>query len=265
MMSYNDIAGAGHMSAAEFIELSARSGVDAVDILEYYWRDKSREVRSIPGLLKDNGLALGAFCIGNNFLVPEEKRAGVIDSVKSGIDTAVMLGAQRLRIFGGSADFARELRDARIEIVAEGIGKCIDYAEANHITMVLENHGGAPQTSDEALDIVNRVNSPFLKLNFDMGNFIFYAEEDPIEAAKKTFPYVGFIHAKDLKRIEGPRKYQACIVGEGIVPVRECLQFFKQNGYEGYVSLEYEAWDTAGSMQGVSPSLEYLKKVLNEI
>lgn len=73
-------------------------------------------------------------------------------------------------------------------------------------------------------------------------------------------------HVKDLiKTANGPEKYKACVTGEGAVPVRECLQFFKQKGYDGYASLEYEAWESVDSMRGVKKSIEYLKRILKEI
>ena len=39
MISYEDYARKGEMSVAQFIDRCAGLGVDAVDILEYFWRD----------------------------------------------------------------------------------------------------------------------------------------------------------------------------------------------------------------------------------
>ena len=42
MMSYHDRVVADGLSVEAFIELSAGLGVDAVDILEYFWQDKEK-------------------------------------------------------------------------------------------------------------------------------------------------------------------------------------------------------------------------------
>jgi sugar phosphate isomerase/epimerase len=265
MISYNDYASTGKMSVADFIELCAGYGLDAVDILEYYWTDKNREVGEIPGMLKNKGLGIGAFCVGNNFIVPAADRTKMIEYVKDGITTAARLGAERLRIFGGSAEIPAEIKaEDRIDIVVESIGKCIDHARNNNVRLVLENHGGIPATSGEMLKILNAVNSPFLKVNFDIGNFLDIMGEDPMNAAKVLYPYVDFIHAKDLAETCDPeKKYTPCVTGEGVVPVSACLQYFHKCGYDGYVSLEYEAWAALESKQGVVRSLDFLKKCIS--
>jgi sugar phosphate isomerase/epimerase len=262
MISFKDRIEAEGLTAEAFIDLCAGLGVDAVDLLEYYWQDKANEVRRIPEVLKDKGLALGAFCIGNNFMAPAAFRPGMIDTVKSGIDTAVQLGAERLRIFGGSAGIAEEMWADRLNIVADSISECVAYAKAGGVTMILENHGGVPLTSDEMLSIIQKVDSPWLKLNFDMGNFLGCADEDPLSAAEKTLRYVEFIHVKDLAETNGMPPYRACPLGEGVVPVKDCLRYFKNNGYKGYVSLEYEAWSSLNAMEGVKAGLVFLRKTL---
>lgn len=264
MISYEDYARPGKMTVAQFIDKCSELGVDAVDIVEYFWQSKEKEVQEVPGLLKEKGLDIGAFCIGNNFIVPADERDKQIEYVKEGIRTAVKLGAPRLRIFGGSTNIPEGINPQdRIGIIVESIGKCIDYAKENNITFVLENHGGVPVTSCEMLEVLNAVNSPYLKVNFDIGNFLSSGGEDPLLAAEKLYPYIDHIHAKDL--VKKGDKYVSCITGEGIVPIKECLALFAEKGFDGYVSLEYEAWETCESMAGVPKSIEYLKKVLKEI
>ncbi|MGE5559314.1 MAG: sugar phosphate isomerase/epimerase family protein [Bacillota bacterium] len=267
MISFGDYAGPGGMTAADFIKKCAGYGISAVDLLEYYWRDKASEVAAIPELLQDYGLALGAFCVGNNFFVNAEERPKQIDYVKEGIETAVKLGAPRLRIFGGACPLPEGMGPQdRLPVIIESIGNCIEKAAENRITLVLENHGGTPVTSDELIAVIKAVNSSFLRINFDMGNFLSAGNENPLIAARKLYPYVDHLHAKDLIRVgETPPEYEACVTGEGIVPVQECLRFFKQQGYRGYVSLEYEAQAKQESYGGVDSSLAYLKKVLAEI
>ena len=267
MLSYDDYVKQGKMTVADFIDISAGCGLDAIDLLEYYWVDKEREVREIPGQLKEKGLGIGAFCIGNNFIIESEARKLQIEYVREGIRTASKLGAERLRIFGGYRNNPEELKkDEELGIIIDCIGQVIDYAKENGIKLIIENHGGIPATSGDMLTILKSINSAWLKVNFDIGNFLGTGGQDPMEAAKDLYPYIDFIHAKDLIEIvDGDEEYRSCITGQGIVPVRECLEFFREKGYGGYVSLEYEAWATVESKKGVKQSLEYLKNILGKL
>ena len=103
MISFQDYASRGKMTVEEFINLCAGYSIDAVDILEYFWKDKSREVKEIPALLKNKGLDIGAFCVGNNFITVPEERQKQIEYVKEGIDTAAALGCRRSVAAGQTA------------------------------------------------------------------------------------------------------------------------------------------------------------------
>lgn len=270
MYSFDDLAGCGKMTVEGFINTCAGYGVGAVDLLEYYWTDKKKEVKGIPALLKSKGLEIGAFCVGNSFLVSPEERLEQIKYVKEGIDTADELGARRLRIFGGDwpeneVHPEGDNKEA-IDMIVESVGKCVDHAKAKDVTLVMENHNGIPSSSGDLLKILQLVDSPYLKVNFDIGNFLTGSGESPLDAVEKLYPYVDLIHIKDMtKAVGGQNKYSNSITGEGIVPVKECLKIFKQKGYNSYASLEYEAWEVADSMVGVKKSIEYLKKVWKEI
>lgn len=267
MISFEDYARAGKMTVAQFIDICKDYGTDAVDILEYFWTDKEREIREIPGMLKEKGLEIGAFCVGNNFIVPADERSGQIEYVKDGIRTAYRLGAKRLRIFGGTTKIPEGIKkEERIDIIIDCIGKVIDYAKENGVTLDIENHGGVPVTSGEILDVLKGVNSPWLKVNFDIGNFLSSGGQDPMEACEDLYPHVDFVHAKDLVKTEsGEKKYKSCVTGQGIVPVKESIEYFNKKGYDGYVSLEYEAWETMESKEGVKLSLDYLRKVIDSV
>jgi sugar phosphate isomerase/epimerase len=265
MLSFVDQINQGKMTTADFIRRCREYPLDAVDLLEYYWVDKEREIREVPGLLKESGLDISAFCIGNNFIqASREARQQEIEKVKDGIMTADRLGARRLRIFGGSAAIPEGVRkEERLDIIVDCIGQCIEAARQYDVTLVIENHGGIPKVSSEVKHVLEGVNSPWLQVNFDTGNFLGTGGEDPMEAARILYPYTGHIHIKDL--IRTGNGYEACPVGEGVIPVEECLRFFQSKGYNGAVCYEFEAWDRMGSDQGVKEGLAYLKAILQKL
>src|SRR4030067_321466 len=52
-------------------------------------------------------------------------------------------------------------------------------------------------TADEILQLLDNVNSPYLGLNFDTGNFLRLLD-DPVAGMAKLAPYVYATHVKDL-------------------------------------------------------------------
>ena len=53
----------------------------------------------------------------------------------------------------------------------------------------------------------------------------------------------------------------ACIAGEGIIPIKECLQILKDHNYQGYLSLEFED-RTVDDIEGTKRSMDFIKETL---
>jgi sugar phosphate isomerase/epimerase len=50
------------------------------------------------------------------------------------------------------------------------------------------------------------------------------------------------------------------VIGEGVVPVGQCLAILARAGYDGFVSIEYEGEEDC--IEGISRGLENLKTLL---
>jgi len=68
-------------------------------------------------------------------------------------------------------------------------------------------------------------------------------------------------HIKDFKKED--EKTIPTVLGEGDVDLEGCLRVLKENNYQGYLSLEYEA--KIDSKVGVEKGLEVLKESLQKI
>ena len=64
--------------------------------------------------------------------------------------------------------------------------------------LCIEPHGIYTKTADGLLRIVQLVNSPWIKVNWDTGNSYLAGIEDPYEALAKVRDYVYHVHAKDI-------------------------------------------------------------------
>ncbi|HCG77388.1 MAG: hypothetical protein COZ37_01400 [bacterium (Candidatus Ratteibacteria) CG_4_10_14_3_um_filter_41_18] len=247
------------MTVKEFIEYASSVGFEGVD-LGYYWEDKKREFTELPAWLNDNNIALSGYIVGNNFgaVVGTGKVREEIAKVKLAIDEANQLGAKVLRVFAGGRKGLSWGEGSNL--ICDCLAECTEYGKQNKIILALEDHGGLAATSKQVLFYLNKINSPFLKANVDIGNFWSYGEE-PSKGVKNTASYAAMVHVKDLKKKEDG--LLAVPVGEGDIDFAECFRILKDAGYNGYLSLEYEAKEDAKA--GIEKSIKHMKRCLSEI
>ena len=157
--------------------------------------------------------------------------------------------------------------------IARNARKVTEYGEQLGIRTCTENHGYIAQDSDRVERLFNAVNHDNYGLLVDIGNFI-CVDENPITAVSRVAPYAVHVHAKDMyvrnmpteackHPTRGGNYFVGAVVGEGQIPVKQCLRILKRAGYEGYVSIEYEGVEDC--ICGIERGLKNLKRILAEI
>jgi len=274
MYSFHRAARHKGMTVEQFIRTAGGMGVDGVDLLSYFWRDEAAEAQKVAGWLKEAGLDLAAYAVGNNFVRGDDADfAKAVQTVRDGIEMAARLGAPTLRVFGGSLPEGVTVEQA-LERAARGLRECLPLAEENNVVMAVENHGGMPGTSAELRGLLEAVDSPFVKACVDIGNFL-SAGEDAGPAVEATAHLAAHVHVKDFKRFDldsdqgrkperADWRLEACAVGEGCVPLVECFQAFSDAGYTGYLSLEYEGVSD-DEQAGVQESIAAIRDALEQV
>lgn len=258
--SLNQYFREGKMDVKGFIEYCGSLGVDAVD-LGYYWKDEEGEVGPVPDWLRENNLKLGAYIVGNDLAQKDkQERERQISLVKHGVERASQLKTEILRVFAGSLKPDFPNYQAAKDILVSSFKELSSFAKDRGITLALENHGQLCGRTDEILDLLNEVNSPNLRLNLDIGNFL-EVGEDPVSSVRKLAHLAVHTHIKDFKKVDG--KVIPTLVGEGDVDLEGCLKTLKEKNYPGYLSLEYEA--ELDSKSGVQRSLEALRRSLQKV
>ena len=95
--------------------------------------------------------------------------------------------------------------------------------------LALENHGGVVATADGILSILTAVNSDWLGMKWDSGNF---QTPDPYADLTATAPYAVTTHIKtDIAR--GKKQEES--------DLPRIIGILKNANYRGYLHLEYEA------------------------
>lgn len=175
------------------------------------------------------GIAISGTAIGNDFIGgTKDERAAQIGHVKQWIDHAVRLGAPHIRVFAGKAPKDMDEASAR-SLAVEALVECAGYAGLHGVMLGLENHGGPTATPDGLLAIVKAVDSPWLGINLDSGNF---HTADPYGDFARCAPYAVNVQVKAVMKAK-----DAAAVATDYARIVGILREAK---YQGYVTLEYE-------------------------
>lgn len=143
----------------------------------------------------------------------------------------ITLNADKDRATGGDGryDLGKVRLDfdpAVFDAAVESLKAIVPVLKKHRVRIALENH--EYETADELVDVIRKVDSPWIGLHYDFGNAMM-AWEDPVEAARKMAPYTFTTHFKDHIVIPCPDDkygYVVCGVpaGDGNIDLAECLR-----------------------------------------
>ncbi len=116
------------------------------------------------------------------------------------------------------------------------------------------------------LEILESIDSPYLRSTFDPANFIMAVVKPYRAAFPEMIKYIEYVHIKDV------RFFDKVIVpaGEGDAEIKEILKELKERNFDGFLSLEPHL-AIPGKMSGFSGAKLFkkaaraLKKILEEI
>ncbi len=235
-----------------FLDYCAEIGLDGVELTSYYFPEtvEADFLQRLVDRCAELGLLISGGAIGGDLTGTPAEKMPVIETIRTWLARYQVLGAPVMRIFAGSTPKDRSEQEARDGVVA-CIHECLPAAEAAGVKMVLENHGGVVATPEGMLDILDRVDSPWLAANLDTGNF---HTEDPYGAMARIAPYAANVHAKVVVTPAG-QPSQAPDWGR-------IVGLLEEVGYRGFISIEYEG--KAPPREGVKVEAEKIRAALAE-
>jgi len=248
------------------IDRAAEMGFDGVEILQLQMhRTDNAYLQSLKRQAFRLGLDLCGLAAHQSFLSPDadERRQNVGKTIES-IELAYAMGIPTVRVntgrWGTSASFDELMANRGVEPPLDGyadddgfpwvidsLEKCLPAAERCGVVLGLENHWGLARTAEGLLRIVEAVDSPWLAVTMDTGNFL----EDIYEQLEAVAPRATLVHAKTY--YGGGDWYELDLdYGRIAAILRRC-------GYRGYVSLEFEGKEDPAT--AVPKSLAMLRGV----
>jgi sugar phosphate isomerase/epimerase len=121
------------------------------------------------------------------------------------------------------------------------ISQLADAAADNQITLLMET---GQESARELREFLQKLNHPFVGVNFDPANMILYNKDEPCEAVRVLAPWIKHIHIKDALRTKQAGTWGMEVPwGEGEVGAENFLKALKEIGYEGALAIEREWGD----------------------
>jgi len=246
------------------IDQAARLGFDGIELLLVQMTSEEKPyLNNLKKRAFHAGLDLMGFSTHQGYVFPEkEKRDEEIKKTIRQIELAYELGIPTMRLntgrWGTTKSFDDLMANRGIEPVLEGyteedgfkwvidsIEQCIPVAEKCGVVLGLENHWGLGRTAEGVQRIVKDVDSPWLMVTLDTGNFL----EDPYDQLEMLASQTILMQAKTY--YGGGKWYTLDLdyprIGE----------IMRKSGYKGYISLEFEG--NEDPMVAVPQSLEVLR------
>jgi L-ribulose-5-phosphate 3-epimerase len=256
--------GTPEQTVDEALQLFARAGLDAAEVI--YQNDYTS---GLP--IGDKAAAEAAARVADGEGIPiigltpyttainstdEGVRRAAVDELRSAIDIAHIVGANRVRVYSGSWQPDSSDHAAHWGQLVRSLEELSVPASAAGVILCAENHFGTmTQTARDTAALVRAIDSPSVRVLYDQANLTFTHDEDVDAAFDVQGDLIGHVHVKDLvfKDPDAPfvasetarvhadeRAVSSRVVGDGSIPWATALQRLREVGYDDVLSLEYE-------------------------
>jgi sugar phosphate isomerase/epimerase len=247
------------------IDKAAAMGFDGIEFLLMQMQSEENSyLQKLKRQAFHSGLDIMGFSTHQGFIFPEKKtRDSEIAKTNNQIELAYKLGIPTMRLNTGRWNTTKSFDDLMankgiepnlpgytddqgFEWVIDSIGQCIPTAEKCGVVLGLENHWGLGRTAEGVLRIVDAINSPWLQITSDTGNFL----ENQYEQLEKMAPKTFLIQAKTY--YGGGKWYTLDI------DYKHVAEIFRKVDYRGYVSVEFEG--NEDPMIAIPKSLDLIRE-----
>lgn len=227
----------------ERLGIASRLGYRAIEFWD--WRDK--DLPALADATARLGLTIAAMS-GNrqHGLIDPDTRAGLLEEMDQVFATAAQLNCRRIMMLsdvlledGSAAPTPARPAEEKIKILTENLTVLADRAGPVDLTLLLEplntaldHRGCLLDNSALGVEIVRRVNSPQVKLLYDIYHMSMMGE-DILTEIRKNLPWIGYFHVADL-----PGRHQP---GSGRIDYQAVNTLLKQAEYEGFIGMEFSA------------------------
>lgn len=220
-VAFDEIAGAGGKS----VEIAYIKGYVSFDETAFTPANAAAVARA----LSQSGLSSMAVSAHVNASLPE-----AVEQLKRRMDFARRIGANIIITNAGPASLRDNLKQNLDQLIPEAV--------AQNVVIAFENpgHGSGDLlgTAADAADLVQSVGSPWVRINYDIGNIFTYSREKvhPEDDFEAVLPYVAHLHLKDVHST--PEGWTFTSIGDGSINYKNILRRLSQLGSAAPVGIE---------------------------
>jgi hydroxypyruvate isomerase len=227
----------------ERLAVASRLGYRAIEFWD--WRDK--DLPALADAAAHLGLSVAAIS-GNrqHALTDPDARAELIEEMDQAFAAAGQLNCRRIMMLsdvlsddGSAAATPPRPAEEKIESMVESLRALAGRAEKESVTLLLEplntalDHRGCfLNTSALGVEIIRRVNSPQVKLLYDIYHMSMM-REDILTEIDKNLEWIGYFHVADV-----PGRHQP---GTGKIDYQAVNALLRRANYEGFIGMEFSA------------------------
>ena len=217
------------------IEIRAVSGTTDIQKLDDF---KGSGLSETAKKIKDAGLEVA--CLGTSVSFSragKEEQEKNLELAKSSIELASALDCRYIRVFGGPL-YQTQGYNESMKWLWEGNSRLCELTKGTGVLALLESHDDF-STGVRLCELMEGL-APGSELGicWDVLHPLRFGEavEDTYNALKEKIRHV---HIKDSTVFSGGG-FDFDLIGEGKVPIAECISLLKSGGYTGYLSFEWE-------------------------
>lgn len=158
-----------------------------------------------------------------------------IDHTRAALTLARQLGAPSITTEPGGPRSAGQGFEQALELFIEELKPVVEHAEREEVLLLVEPEPGLLiERFEPYLELRERIDSPFLGLNFDIGH-AFCVGEDPARWIPKMAGHTRHYHIED---IAATRVHHHLVPGTGAIDFAATLAAIADTGYEGWLTVE---------------------------
>jgi hydroxypyruvate isomerase len=242
------------------IKIAAQQGFDAIE----FWNWDNKDMQAILKTSQVENVEIATFQSNRGgTLINPAQRQNFISGIQESLKMAVEMNTKKMFILTDELGDDRSVKfqfpelseEEKYASVFDGLSELAPLAEKANITLVLEplnnlvDHAGYwLKNSDIGFDLVRKINSPNIKILFDVYHQQI-TEGNIIERLTSNLDAIGHVHVADV-----PGRHQP---GTGELNYAIILEKLRESGYKGYVGLEFSP--TVDSKIAAAAALRLIK------
>jgi len=212
---------------------AANAGFSAVEFWDY--QDQKRDVNEIAKLCNDLNLSIIQFTAWQGpSLALRDNHKKFKEAIIRAIDTAITLGAPMFTVVGHQT-IEKYSQKKSVKNYMDALASVRGILEESGKTMIIEpfnpvdHEGHFLNGSKDAVSICHRINSPNIKINWDLYHMQL-TEGNLIDELKSGFDQVGYIQIADVPGRNQP--------GTGELNYNFIFKEIEKLKYDGHIGLE---------------------------